>query len=136
MKKHSEKIKAAIRKRSFFYLAFSLFCFAALLILSCKETIPFQGAAVSVFAFYVIGCVLYLVFTRLYRSSGLPEEIEPLIGNMTLDLMLELTMPVIITDENDKLIWYNKAFTSCADSTAASSARASSRSAPTPLPTF
>ena len=116
MKKHSDKIKSVLRRRSVFYLAFSLLCFAALLLLAFREGVSFRGAAIGVFAVYVLGCAAFILLSRFARNTALPEEIEPLIGNMTLDLMLELAMPVIISDENDKLIWYNKAFTACADS--------------------
>ena len=33
-------------------------------------------------------------------------------GNMTLDLMIRLDLPVLILDGNDRVVWYNRAFTS------------------------
>ena len=62
---------------------------------------------------YLITLVLIFVIwnfveKRILRKSG--TEIEPLIGNMTLDILPKLYMPVIISDMNGKISWYNKAF--------------------------
>ncbi len=38
------------------------------------------------------------------------SEITPMLGNITLDLIVKLWLPVIICDEAGKIIWYNKAF--------------------------
>lgn len=43
-------------------------------------------------------------------SLTIDSEIKPMLGNITLDLIVKLWMPVIICDESGKIIWYNKAF--------------------------
>lgn len=49
----------------------------------------------------------HLVF-RL-PSSG-DDELSPALGNVTLDLILKLYMPVVICDESGRIIWYNNTF--------------------------
>ena len=38
------------------------------------------------------------------------DELAPGLGNVTLDLILKLYMPVVICDEAGRIIWYNNAF--------------------------
>ena len=45
---------------------------------------------------------------HIARKRGV--EIEPLLGNMTLDILPRLYMPVIISDMTGRIIWFNKAF--------------------------
>ncbi len=44
------------------------------------------------------------------------EKLSPLLGNITLDFILKLYMPVVICDESGRIIWYNNAFTKSAKS--------------------
>lgn len=65
---------------------------------------------------------LTLLFAFMFRFLGtrvsisLDSEIKPMLGNITLDFIVKLWMPVIICDESGKIIWYNKAFASLAGS--------------------
>jgi len=66
-------------------------------------------------------CVaLQIVFSLGYRffsinmRVGIGETMTPALGNMTLDLMIRLNFPVLILDENQRIVWYNKSFTSLA----------------------
>lgn len=47
-------------------------------------------------------------------SLSLDSEIKPMLGNITLDLIVKLWMPVLICDESGKIVWYNKAFSALA----------------------
>ena len=66
----------------------------------------------------MLACFLLAEFVsqRLYnffsfRLAGADEEqISPILGNITLDFILKLYLPVVICDESGKIIWYNSAF--------------------------
>ncbi len=49
----------------------------------------------------------HLIDKKIYGERA---EIDPLLGNMTLDVLPRLYMPVIISDMAGKIIWFNKAF--------------------------
>lgn len=61
--------------------------------------------------------VLQILFSLGYRffsintRIGMGEAMTPALGNMTLDLMIRLDLPVLILDENRRIVWYNKSFT-------------------------
>jgi hypothetical protein len=66
-------------------------------------------------------CVaLQIIFSLGYRffsinmRVGMGETMTPALGNMTLDLMIRLNFPVLILDENQRIVWYNKSFTALA----------------------
>lgn len=69
-------------------------------------------------------CMLIAVFIALRLYSMLrfgavmmnDEKLSPLLGNITLDFILKLYMPVVICDESGRIIWYNNAFTKSAKS--------------------
>lgn len=57
------------------------------------------------------------IYSRLrFRIPGEGEEISPILGNITLDFIQKLYLPVVICDESARIIWYNDAFTEAADS--------------------
>ena len=49
-----------------------------------------------------------LINKKITNKRG--GEIEPVLGNMTLDLMVAMDQPVIISDLSGTVIWFNKAF--------------------------
>lgn len=52
---------------------------------------------------------LYSFFS--FRMTSPDEEsLPPILGNITLDFILKLYLPVVICDENGRIIWYNNAF--------------------------
>lgn len=71
----------------------------------------------------MIACLLpaELLASRLYslfsfRVNGPDDEkLSPILGNITLDFILKLYMPVVICDESGRIIWYNNAFTKAAN---------------------
>ncbi|MBQ8508903.1 MAG: DHH family phosphoesterase [Clostridia bacterium] len=61
-----------------------------------------------------IGIRLYGFFS--FRIAGPDDEkISPILGNITLDFILKLYLPVVICDESGRIIWYNNAFTKAAN---------------------
>ncbi len=61
-----------------------------------------------------VGLKLYSFFSfRLADHND--EKLSPLLGNITLDFILKLYLPVVICDESGKIIWYNGAFTGAAN---------------------
>ncbi len=66
------------------------------------------GTLVYIVTLVTISVVWGIIEQRIAKKRGV--EIEPLLGNMTLDIMPRLYMPVIISDMSGKIIWFNKAF--------------------------
>lgn len=56
-----------------------------------------------------IGVKLYSFFS-LKMSGTDDERLAPIIGNLTLDFIHKLYLPVVISDINGQIIWYNSAF--------------------------
>lgn len=52
--------------------------------------------------------VWYLVERKIFGTTH--GEIDPLLENITLDILPKLYMPIIISDMSGKIIWFNKAF--------------------------
>ncbi|MBE6717691.1 MAG: hypothetical protein E7574_00345 [Ruminococcaceae bacterium] len=50
-----------------------------------------------------------IIEKNIMKKRGI--EIEPLLGNMTLDILPRLHSPVTISDMNGRIIWFNRAFT-------------------------
>ncbi len=99
--KHTVTISVAVM----FIIGFSL------LLKNSNENIIQKGIFTSLFyivALVLISIVWNITEKKLSKKRGL--EIEPLLGNMTLDVLPRLYMPVIISDMNGKIIWFNKAF--------------------------
>ena len=62
------------------------------------------------FAAEFIGLKLYGFFS-FHMANPDDEKLSPILGNITLDFILKLYLPVVICDESGKIIWYNNAFT-------------------------
>jgi len=54
----------------------------------------------------LINALLVVIRTRLV--SGYEAQHGPLFGNMTLDFIGRLNMPVLVCDNNGKVVWYNR----------------------------
>ncbi|MBQ2765929.1 MAG: hypothetical protein IJF48_02965, partial [Clostridia bacterium] len=65
---------------------------------------------VCFFAAEFIGLKLYSFFSFRMANPD-DEKLSPILGNITLDFILKLYLPVVICDESGKIIWYNNAFT-------------------------
>ena len=65
-------------------------------------------AGISI-AVQVVASLAYRFFSINMRV-GQSDTMTPALGNMTLDLMISLNLPVIILDEDGRIVWYNKSF--------------------------
>ena len=90
----------------------SLFIILYALIMRFSELDALVVGAVMLACFLLAEFVsqrLYNFFS--FRLAGADEEqISPILGNITLDFILKLYLPVVICDESGKIIWYNSAF--------------------------
>ncbi len=61
---------------------------------------------------YLVLFILLMVICRLRFRLPVDEaeDIDPLLGGLTLDLMVQMNMPVVMCDEKGKIIWHNRAF--------------------------
>ena len=83
---------------------------------SSLDASPAAVCAVGV----VLLAVLELAAVKLYSLISLPApdgdpDSLPILGNITLDFILKLNMPVVICDDRGRIIWYNQAFTDASD---------------------
>ncbi|MBQ7160709.1 MAG: DHH family phosphoesterase [Clostridia bacterium] len=67
------------------------------------------GAAVCAAA--EAGVVIAYRFFSL-SAQVMSDEMNPQMGNMTLDLMIRLDLPVLILDDGGRVVWYNREFAS------------------------
>lgn len=110
------------------------FGYSVRVILSIAVSVVFFGIYALIVSFsslnpllvgaVMLACLVAAEFAALYLYSHLrfgaviesDEKISPLLGNITLDFILKLYMPVVICDEAGRIIWYNGAFTKLANS--------------------
>jgi c-di-AMP phosphodiesterase-like protein len=82
-----------------------------------SELDPMVVGAVTVVCFLIIDILairLYSFFS--FRMAGPDDEkISPVLGNITLDFILKLYLPVVICDESGRIIWYNSSFAKVAN---------------------
>ena len=110
------------KKRKYTFLPIVLeIAVSAAVFAACAALIRFAGTDPLVTVAIGLGAVvlLQLAVWGLYRfftiNTARPgDEMNPALGNMTLDLMIRLNMPVLILDENARVVWYNKSFVEAA----------------------
>lgn len=117
------KIKDKLHNKSFIRHTVSIFI-AVLFILGFSVSVYYNPQnSLRKGLFYSVSYVALLILVsvgwniiekRIATKKGI--EIEPLLGNMTLEILPKLYMPVIISDMNGKIIWFNKAFVSASGS--------------------
>jgi Predicted signaling protein consisting of a modified GGDEF domain and a DHH domain len=70
-----------------------------------------RGALITTIL-YIITLIITGVIHR-FLTIKIPsvsvDDISPMLSNITLDLMVKFYMPSVICDENDKIVWYNRA---------------------------
>ena len=67
------------------------------------------AAAVILGALVLFGLCLLLRRTFYYRITHTPQDTEPILRSLTLDLIQRMYLPVLICDDKSKILWYNKA---------------------------
>ncbi len=94
-----------------------LFLVLMTVILHFSRMAPLTVGGVMTVCFLVavlIGNRLYDFFR--FRTAGPDDEkLSPVLGNITLDFILKLYLPVVICDESGRIVWYNNAFTKAAN---------------------
>ena len=78
---------------------------------------PLAVGGVMIVCYFIIELVILKLYTALsFRYIGPDDEkLAPILGNITLDFILKLYLPVVICDESGRIIWYNNAFTKAAN---------------------
>ncbi len=73
--------------------------------------------AVMLALLFVSELIALKIYTLVNFRMGDPDEDKhsPILGNITLDFILQLYLPVVICDDSGKIIWYNDAFTKTAN---------------------
>lgn len=112
-----KKLKEKLNKKSFArHLTFALVSvlfFIGYAIFTDNHNASLRGKIIFSLSVYVVVLIAVSVIwsaveQKIAKKRG--AEIEPILGNMTLDIMPRLYMPVIISDMAGKIIWFNKAF--------------------------
>ncbi len=73
----------------------------------------FKGATPGILS--VVGCAILIfacdiLLARLWGGKNALGKNNAVLNNITLDFMVNFYMPVIMFDEEGKIIWYNRAF--------------------------
>lgn len=117
LKKLISQIKTTAFTRAFLYkcvpVALGVICMALLAFFTSKDPDNAPRLCLTFAALYLISVALFIVIRsvterQINKKAG--GEIEPLVGNMTLELMHSIYMPMIICDMNGKMLWFNRAF--------------------------
>ena len=89
--------------------AYTVFC--VLSARAGKTTGTFlAGGAAALLLYLVISLVLFFISRLFNAPTWLSGADIAQSGNFTLDIMTSLRFPVLITDEENKIVWYNSAF--------------------------
>ena len=67
-------------------------------------------ATIAGYIISVVAVNLLMSYFRSRRMGIQKNEMKPILGNITLDLIVNMCIPVLICDENGRVIWCNKAF--------------------------
>ena len=90
----------------------SLVFFAVYVFLVAPDSENVVRGAVITGILYIAALIITGVIHRFLSikiPSGGVDDISPMLSNITLDLMVKFYMPAVICDENDKIVWYNRA---------------------------
>ena len=99
-------------------LTIAAVCTAVLLAVQKKTDLLFYTAAVLVIylCLVVIAGILVRLATGKISVKGAGGEINPLLGNIALDFLTRLDMPILLCEaESGKIRWYNRTFTAAVD---------------------
>lgn len=90
-----------------------IFFAAYVFIFTSGDEYVIRGAVITTILYLlaiIISSMIYR-FLRIKIPSGTTDDMSPFLSNITLDLMVKFYMPAVICDENDKIVWYNRALT-------------------------
>ncbi len=82
-----------------------------------SELNPFAvgGVMLVLFVAAVFVAIKLYGFLNFRVGDIYDEKLSPILGNITLDFILRLYLPVVICDEAGRIIWHNNAFKSVAN---------------------
>lgn len=112
--KFKEILKSIFNPRFTVHLTVSLLFVAAYFVFCNK--IPQDKIAAVTAAYFVLYVFLMIAVSFILRPSSAKmairaeEDMKPILGNITLDLIVKLNMPVVICTEDGKIVWYNNTF--------------------------
>ena len=112
-KQGSVRSRQLLFRRILYVLIFSV-TFLGYLYYMKKKTEDAELFRIGLVVFAVL-LVLFIVVevlsrTKVFHVSRRKNEAEPVFKSITLDFMQKLDLPVVITDERSKIIWFNPAF--------------------------
>ncbi|HBL84100.1 MAG: hypothetical protein A2Y17_12610 [Clostridiales bacterium GWF2_38_85] len=88
--------------------------FAAIAVLLSLIIISSFSENNTLFIVSTLMTLIYIVYTiaiTLFELNGkIPESSGSLLSNLTVDFFMKLDMPVLIINDENMIIWYNKAF--------------------------
>ncbi len=115
--KHNKKASLVPIKHIITTSVAALMLIITVLIIHFSELDPMAVGAVTLVLLVpaqLLAIKLWSFFS--FRVAGPDDEvISPILGNITLDFILQLYLPVVICDESGRIIWYNDAFTRVAN---------------------
>lgn len=119
MQKKNEKINSTPGLRGILIAAggavLALVLFTVLTALSCPA-LP-TGIVLTVVYIAAVAVWLYLAARRSRKQTAEAGSLNPVLGNIMLDMVQKLPDPVFICDEiSERIIWHNKALSALSDS--------------------
>lgn len=105
-----DKAKGFLGRRIFFCVAFGFFLLCGMLLVLARKTVSFRLCAILAILIYLLFVLSLILFDRFSRRGPSHNRIDPILGNSNAELMQSFHMPIVISDENDKVIWFNDAF--------------------------
>lgn len=116
--KLSQSFKTSIRNPAYVRLLVNIIISLIFFVIYVMVYVKDQSEAVKgAFITGILYLLTLLVTDVLYRfltikiPSGAVDDMAPILSSITLDLMVKFYMPAVICDENDKIVWYNRALT-------------------------
>lgn len=91
---------------------------ANVLLVICAKLEPVSAGLIAgggYILLMVIVSIAYRLLSVKFADAN-DDEISPLLGGMTLDLMVHMNMPILLCDVDGKIIWHNRVFGARANS--------------------
>ncbi len=109
--KHSVRVILAVCIAAVFFGIYAL-------VVSYSKLNPLLVGGVMLICMIAVEIIAIRLYGTLRFGAVMvsDEKLSPVLGNITLDFILKLYMPVVICDESGRIIWYNNAFTKSAKS--------------------
>ena len=114
MKKYlKDFFKNPISFRTFVCAAIAVLFFGIFVIANnsgLSRPLYYGAATIAAYIIVVIAVNILISYVESRRMGIQTKEMSPILGNITLDLIVNMCIPVLICDESGRVIWCNKAF--------------------------